>query len=167
MHIAQWCHLRNSSEGQNIQRNTGGIDTIPKNATMGTFKLYKYSLSKFQWWFWISQLPSRTSKSKSINPNNFECRIALEGEGGSVGNSYIGTVQTGSISKAFFFFFLDCCLLLFGSVLWCSGSGNHSKLSVSMSPHLCIISSSGAENPVAVKSPAAAKILMHFQFPVH
>lgn len=43
-------------------------------------------------------------------------RFALgEGEGGSVGNSYIGTVQIGSISKAYFF--LDGCLLLLGTVL--------------------------------------------------
>lgn len=102
MHIAWWCHLRNSPEGQNIQRNTGGIDPISINATMGAFKLYKYSLSEFQWRFWISQLPSRISKNKRIKPNNFECRTALEGEEGSVGNSYIGTVQMGSISKAFF-----------------------------------------------------------------
>lgn len=164
MHIAQCCHLRNSSEVQNIQRNTAGIDPISKHTTTGTFKLYKYSLSKFQWWFWISQLPSRTSKNKRINPNNFECRIALQGRGESWKFIYRNCADWLNFQSIFF---LDFCLLLFGTVLWCTGSGNHSKLSVSLSPHLCIISSSGAENPVAVKSPAAAKILMHFQFPVH
>jgi len=64
-------------------------------------------------------------------------------------------------------FFFNCCLFLFGTVLQSTVSSNHSKLSVFMSPHLCIIRGSGAENPVAVKSPAAAKILMHFQFPLH
>lgn len=164
MHVALQCHLGNGPEGQNIQWNTRGIDPVSKNLTMGALKLRKYSLSEFQWWFWISQLPSRISKNKRIRPNNFECRIALEGEGRfSVGNSYMWIVQIGSVSRVYFNF----CLLLFGTVLQCMVSSNHSKLSVSMSPHLCIISSSGAENPVAVKSPAAAKILMHCQFPVH
>lgn len=162
MHIAQWCHLRNSPEGQNIQRNTGGIDPISINATMGAFKLHKYSLSEFQWWFWISQLPSRISINKRIKPNNSECRTALEGEEGSVGNSQ-ELCRLAVFPKHFFRLlpspFWNCF------VVWVSGS--HSKLSVSMPPHLCVISSSGAENPVAVKSPAAAKILMHFQFPVH
>lgn len=120
VHIAQWCHLRNSPEVQNIQRNTGGIDPISRNAIIGASKLYKYSLSKFQWWFWISQLPSRTSKNKRINSNNFEYRTALEGEGGNVGNSYIKTLQIGSVSKAFFFFLTAAfsCLSLFCGVQW-------------------------------------------------
>jgi len=43
----QFC-LGNGPEGQNTQRNTGGLDPISKNLTMGSLKLCKYSLSELQ-----------------------------------------------------------------------------------------------------------------------
>lgn len=76
---------------------------------------------------------------------------------------HIGVVQVGSVSGGVFF---NCCLFLFGAVLQCTVSSNQCRAACHV-PHLGIIRDSGAENPVAVKSPAAAKILMHFQFPVH
>lgn len=119
------CHLGSGPEGQNIQRNTGGMDPISKHLTMGALKLHKYSLSEFQWWFWISQLPSRISKNKRIKPNSFECRIALEGEGGfSVGNSYIWIVQIGSVSRVVCLTAAFSCLELFCSVGWVAITAN-------------------------------------------
>lgn len=125
MHVALQCHLGNGPKGQNIQRSTGGIDPISQNLTMGALKLCKYSLSEFQWWFWISQLPSRISKNKRIKPNSFECRIALEGEGGfSVGNWHIWIVQIGSVSRVFFLTAAFPWLELFCSVRWVAITAN-------------------------------------------
>lgn len=150
---------------ENVRRNTGGVDSVSINLAMGSFKFCRYSLSEFQWWFWISQLPSRISENKSIKPNNFECRVCT-GQGRRV--RYRQFIRLGCADGLCFqrmgFY---CCLFLAGTVLPCPVRSINSKLSTSVSPHFCMISSSGAENLVAVKSPAAAKILMHFQFPVH
>lgn len=125
MHVALQCHLGSGPEGQNIQRNTGGMDPISQNLTMGALKLCKYSLSEFHWWFSISQLPSRISKNKRIKPNNFECRIALEGEGGfSVGNSYMNCADWLCFQRGFFLTAAFSCLELFCSIRWVAITAN-------------------------------------------
>lgn len=93
MHAALQCRLGSGPEGQNIQRNTGGTDPISKHLTMGALKLCKNSLSEFQWWFWISQLPSRIIKNKRIKPSNFE--LHWRGKEGSELEIPIWNVQIG------------------------------------------------------------------------
>lgn len=125
MHAAWHCHLGIGPKGQNIQRDTGGTDPISKNLTMGALKLCKYSLSEFQWWFWISQLPSRTSKNKRIKPSSLECRVALKGEGGfNAGNSYMGCADWLCFQAVLFLTAAFSCLEMFCSVRWVAVTAN-------------------------------------------